>query len=86
MGFFNPTTIVLVIALAALFISMLFSSLSASAAQKNDYASSRHYATLSAVILGVSILLCVAGIMTYVYRLPASQKLEVFSQSFKGWN
>ena len=86
MGFFNPTTIILIIALVALFISMLFSSLAASAAQKNDYASARHYATLSSVILGVSVLLCVAAIMIYVYRLPVSQKLDAFSQSVKGWN
>lgn len=86
MGFLNPTTVVLLIALVTLFISMILSSMAASDAQKGNYSSAKHYATLSSVILAIAVLLCVAAIMLYVYRLPVSAKVSSFSQSMKGWN
>jgi Na+/H+ antiporter NhaC len=65
---FDPIILSTVISVALLFISMVFSAMSARKAQENDEAYAHKYATVSALVSGLSVLVITIVLVMYIVK------------------
>ena len=66
----------LALSIALLFTSMVLSSMSASAIKQGDLMSAHKYATWSAVVCGLSVLLLIAVMVIYINRGSVAGRLR----------
>lgn len=58
------------------FVSMILSSISATAAESKNYAKAHTYARASALLSGLSTLMLVLAILLVVFHKPIASKLQ----------
>lgn len=77
--------VLFIVSLLILFLSMIFSSMSAGQADKNNTAKAKKYATWSALTSGVSIVLIIVLLAVYLHRESIMSSMSAMANKAAGY-